>query len=87
MPDILAKIDGLAALARRESCAGIDGGLVVERLRLLGEEPDDFAFNVFAEFGAAAAAAAAVIVFFALSAWTDINTPLNSVITLFENFD
>jgi hypothetical protein len=91
MDAFVKKIERLAALARSESApAPLDMAGLMARLRLL-EREDDSVFSMSLGFfaGGAAAAAAAALVFtlLAVSAWSEMNSPLEAIGSMFDVMD
>ncbi len=91
MDAFMKKIERLAEMARASSVPlPLDTAGVLARVRGLEREDDNvlsMPFSFFAGGAAAAAAAAVVVAFFAVSAWNDMNSPIEAIDSMFNVMD
>ncbi len=91
MDAFIKKIERLAEMARAASVPQpLDRAGLMARIRGLEREDDtvlSMPFGFFAGGAAAAAAAAAVVAFFAVSAWSDLNSPIEAIDLMFNVMD
>lgn len=91
MDDFMKKIERLAELARAQSVPQpLDSVGLMARIRGLEREDDrvlSMPFGFFAGGAAAAAAAAVVVTFLAVSAWSDMNSPIEAIDSMFSLMD
>lgn len=91
MDAFMKKIERLAELARAQSVPQpLDGAGVMARIRGLEREDDrvlSMPFGFFAGGAAAAAAAAIVVTLMAVSAWSEMNSPIEAINSMFSLVD
>ncbi len=91
MDAFMKKIERLAEMARSAPAPRpLDSAGVMARIRGLEREEDNILsmpLGFFARGAAVAAVAALVVTFFAVSAWSDLNSPLEALDSMFTVMD
>jgi hypothetical protein len=91
MDAFMKKIERLADMAKASSAPlPLDRSGILARIRGLEREDDtvlSMPFGFFAGGAAAAAVAALVVAFFAVSAWNDLNSPIEAIDQMFNMMD